>query len=260
MELNSCIYECSVMHNRLEKKSIKFNYKYFMFYIDLSELSKLSKKFFFFSRNRFNLFSFRDRDHISYQKPDVDKNIRMFLKKNGIEDEVGSIKLLTNVATLGYNFNPVSFYFCFDKNNRPLCAVPEVGNTFGEFKPFFINNDELDDNIFKSIQQKNFYVSPFIEHDVYFDFNLKVPGDTFTIKIDDYKDGKRVFISSLHGKKKKLSDAALLYYFFRYPLVTIKVISMIHYQALKLALKKIRYFKKSEFLELQKGAMLKWKE
>jgi len=260
MAVNSCIYECSVMHNRLEKRNIKFNYKFFMFYLDLDEIDSLSNSLFFFSRNKFNLFSFRDKDHIAFEKPDVKKNILEYLKRNNVNDEIGSIKLLTNVAVLGYNFNPVSFYFCFDKQNNPICAVPEVGNTFGELKPFFIGNNELNEGIFKSKQQKNFYVSPFIEHDVYFDFSLQVPEKSFTIKIDDFKDQKRIFITSLHGKKENLTDAKLVLYFFRFPLVTLKIIFSIHYQAMKLYFKKFKYFRKNDYLELQKGVILKWKE
>ena len=109
------------------------------------------------------------------------------------------------MATFGYNFNPVSFYFCFDKEDNPICVVPEVGNTFHELKPFFINNDDYSEGIYKARMRKNFYVSPFIEHDVFFDFQLAVPDGNLKIKIDDYKDGERIFITQLTGKRKPFS-------------------------------------------------------
>lgn len=260
MVANSSIYECTVMHSRKKTAENKFYYKYFMFYLDLDEIDELSRKLFFFSRNKFNIFNFRDKDHLVYKKPDVKKNIVKFIRSRGVTEEVGQIMLLTNVATFGYNFNPVSFYFCFDKNGNPLCAVPEVGNTFNELKPFFIGGDEYSDRTYKSRIQKNFYVSPFIEHDIFFDFRLTVPDSKLNIKIDDYRGSEKIFVTHLSGSKREISDKILLKYTFKYPLVTLKVIGAIHWQALKLIFKKVPYFRKNEFLEKQKGALAKWKK
>lgn len=231
-----------------------------MFYLDLDEIDMLAKKLFLFSRNKFNAFAFRDRDHLVYDKPGVKENILKFIRENGIKQEVGRIQLLTNVATFGYNFNPVSFYFCFDKENNPLCVVPEVGNTFHELRPFFIGRDNLIDRQYSARIQKYFYVSPFIDHDVFFDFQLTVPGEKLNIKINDYQHGERIFITHLWGKQKPLNDINLLKYALKYPFVTVKVIATIHWQALKLIMKKVPYFRKNEFLELQKGALAKWKK
>ena len=258
--MNSRLYECTVMHSRRELTDTKFYYKYFMFYLDLDEIDLLSKKIKLFSHNRFNLFAFRDTDHIVTAEKDVKQNILRHVRENGVSGEIKKVMLLTNVATLGYNFNPVSFYFCFDGNNEPVCAVPEVGNTFHELKPFFIGRQQLNDGLFRARIQKNFYVSPFIQHDVYFDFQLNIPDEKLKIRIDDYKDGERIFITQLSGKDKPLTDANLLYYGLKYPLVTLKVISAIYWQALKLNFKKIPYFRKNEFMNLQQGAYLKWKK
>lgn len=260
MVINSSLYECTVMHSRKKLTMSKFFYKYFMFYLDLDEIDEISKRMYLFSRNKFNIFSFRDRDHIVFDKPGAKENVMRFIQNSGVTEEVGKVCLLTNVATFGYNFNPVSFYFCFDKENNPLCVVPEVGNTFNELKPFFIGRDNLSYNQFTARMQKNFYVSPFIEHDVFFDFQLNVPDESLKIKIDDYRGDERIFITQLTGKRKQLNDKSLLKYAFKYPFVTLKIIAAIHWQALKLVMKKIRYFKKDEFLELQKGAMAKWKK
>lgn len=260
MVMNSCLYECSLMHSRRELIDTKFYYKYFMFYLDLDEIDFLSKKLKLFSRNRFNLFSFRDTDHIVTEKKDVKQNILSYIRENGVTEEIKKIMLLTNVATMGYNFNPVSFYFCFNGKNEPVCVIPEVGNTFHELKPFFIGRQHLKDGQFRDRIQKNFYVSPFIQHDVYFDFQLNIPEKKLKIRIDDYKDGKRIFITQLSGRDKPLTDANLFYYGLRYPLVTLKVISAIHWQAVKLIFKKIPYFRKNEFMNLQQGAYIKWKK
>jgi hypothetical protein len=231
-----------------------------MFYLDLDEIDNLSSRLALFSRNRFNVFNFRDRDHLAFDKPDVKRNILKYIRENGVVEEIKKIQLLTNVATFGYNFNPVSFYFCFDKDDKPICAVPEVGNTFGELKPFFIDKENLFNGQFSARMQKNFYVSPFIEHDVFFDFKLSVPDNKLNIKIDDYKEGNRIFTTHLSGNSNELTDLNLMKYAVKYPLVTLKVIGAIHWQAMKLILKKVRYFKKNEYLDLQKGALTKWKK
>ncbi|MCX6170233.1 MAG: DUF1365 domain-containing protein [Ignavibacteriales bacterium] len=260
MVINSRLYECTVSHSRKVITENKFYYKYFMFYLDLDEIDNLSSRLVLFSRNRFNVFNFRDQDHLVFDKPDVKRNILKYIRENGVEEEIKRIQLLTNVATFGYNFNPVSFYFCFDKDDKPICVVPEVGNTFGELKPFFIDKENLHDGQFRARMQKNFYVSPFINHDVFFDFQLSVPDNKLNIKIDDYKEGNRIFTTHLSGKSSALTDLNLMKYAVKYPLVTLKVIGAIHWQAIKLILKKVHYFKKNEYLNLQKGALTKWKK
>ena len=211
------------------------------------------------SRNRFNLFNFRDKDHLQLprEKPDASKNVKQhiaeYLKQNGVDIGEGRIMVLTNLCTLGYQFNPVSFYFCCDAAGSPVCSVVEVCNTFMELKPYFLGPDAMQNGRFKLNTTKYFYVSPFIEMDTTFDFDLHLPGENLQVKIDDYdKEGKRFFISTLNGSRKPLTDSKLLLYFFSFPLITLKVIGLIHWQALKLWLKKIAYHKKNDNLELQK--------
>ena len=257
--MNSCLYKARVMHNRLAPKVHRFHYDVFMFYLDLDEINTLHKQLKFMSRNRFNLFNFRDRDHLQLprEKPDTSKNIKQhitdYLLANGVDIGKGRIMVLTNLCTLGYQFNPVSFYFCYDEQGEPVCSIVEVCNTFLEMKPYFLGNDVLQGDCFKLNTEKYFYVSPFIDIDTNFDFDLRIPGDRLQLKIDDYdKAGDRFFISTLSGERKPLKDSTLLLYFFSFPLITLKVISLIHWQALKLWLKKIPFHKKEDDLELQK--------
>ncbi len=257
--MNSCLYKAKVMHHRLAPKQHSFHYNVFMFYLDLDEIDSLAKRLKFMSRNRFNLFNFRDKDHLQLprENPDKSKNIRGhltdYLQSNGVNIGNGRIIVLTNLCTFGYQFNPVSFYFCYDEEDKPLCSVVEVCNTFLEMKPYFLGKEVMVGDTFKLNTTKYFYVSPFIEMDTNFDFDLEIPGDKLKLKIDDYdKNGKRFFISTLNGQQKPLKDSTLLLYFFSFPLITLKVIGLIHWQALKLWLKKIPYHKKSDDLPLQK--------
>jgi DUF1365 family protein len=257
--MNSCLYKAKVMHHRLAPKQHSFHYNVFMFYLDLDEIDSLAKRLKIMSRNRFNLFNFRDKDHLQLprENPDTSKNIRQhltdYLQTNSINIGNGRIMLLTNLCTVGYQFNPVSFYFCYDEDNKPLCSIVEVCNTFREMKPYFLGKDTMVGDKYKLNTTKYFYVSPFIEMDTNFDFDLEIPGHKLKIKIDDYdKDSKRFFISTLNGQRRDLKDSTLLLYFFSFPLITLKVIGMIHWQALRLWLKKIPYHKKTNNMPLQK--------
>jgi len=258
-EINSCLYKARVMHNRLAPKAHRFHYDVFMFYLDLDEIDGLCKRLKFMNRNRFNLFNFRDKDHLQLprENPDASKNIREhitdYLSQNGVIIGNGRIMLLTNLCTAGYQFNPVSFYFCYDEAGKPLCSVVEVCNTFREMKPYFLGTGTMAGNQFRLNTEKYFYVSPFIDMDTSFDFNLHLPGEKLQLKIDDYdKAGNRFFISTLTGERRPLTDANLLRYFFSFPLITLKVIGLIHWQALRLWLKKLAYHKKAANIDLQK--------
>lgn len=260
--MNSCLYKAKVMHNRLAPKKHAFHYNVFMFYIDLDEL-ELLKKLFLVSHNKFNFFSFKDKEHLQLpiENPDKTKttkqHIQEYLKQNGVTN-ASRIMLLTNLNVLGYNFNPVSFYYCFDQNNLPLCCVAEISNTFREMKPFFMGKEQLSENAFHLNTTKYFYVSPFIEHDTNFDFNLSIPNEKLNIKIDDYKDGERFFISTLTGTKKPLNNRNLFWFSIRFPFITLQIITLIHWNAMRLWFKKIRYHKKSEHPDLQREVFNKY--
>lgn len=248
------------MHHRLAPKVHRFNYEVFMFYLDLDEIDTLHHRLRFMSRNHFNLFNFRDKDHLQLpiDSPDTSKNTRQhitaYLQTQGVNIGSGRIMVLANLCTLGYQFNPVSFYFCYDEAGMPVCSVVEVCNTFSEMKPYFLGGDTKQHDSFKLNTEKYFYVSPFIDMDTNFDFNLQIPGDKLQIRIDDFdKAGERFFISTLSGTKKPLTDANLLRYFFSFPLITLKVIGLIHWQALKLWMKKLKFHKKNEDMDLQRG-------
>ncbi len=255
--MTSSLYECDVMHHRLEPLKHRFNYKLFMFHLDLDELDKLHSSYRLFSRNRFNVFTFRDSDHVNFGKATLKENILEYLKNNGIELNNGRIVLVTHLRMFGYIFNPVSFYFCFDEQGTPVCAIPEVGNTFGELKPYLLGPEHRTDTGFRKQMQKFFYVSPFIDLDATFDFNLHLPGERLHIAIDDYHDGRKFFLSAVTGVRKPISDARLLWYVVRFPFITLQVIGLIHWQALKLYLKRLPYLKKTDKPELQKE-MVQW--
>jgi len=250
--MNSCIYDCTVMHHRLKPIRNRFVYSVYMLYLDLDELDQLDAQLRLFGRNKRNVFEFRDSDHLSLVPGDVRENVRAFLRKNGVTEEPARIFLLTNLRTLGHVFNPVSFYFCFAADGSPLCAIPEVGNTFNEQKAYLVGRNTLQNERFRAQMKKYFYVSPFIDLDASFEFDLGIPGERLLIRIDDVMHDLKFFLSSLTGVRRELTDRALAFELFRVPLVTIKVLALIHLQAMRLWLRRLPYLRKSDHPELQK--------
>jgi DUF1365 family protein len=251
--MNSCLYECSVMHHRFAPKVHHLQHSIFMFYLDLDELSEVSARILGFSHNRGNLYSFRDTDHEPAGSSPLKDRILDFLRQNGIEaSPVSRVMLLTLPRIFGYIFNPISIYYCFDEANRPFCAVAEVGNTFREMKLYLLGKDALENNepgqaaTFRKIVPKHFYVSPFSSLTLNFDFQLKVPGRELCVKIDDRDGEEKILISTLAGRQVPLTNPALLGFTVKYPLLTLKVIFLIHYHALRLWLKGVPFHRKTE--------------
>lgn len=251
--MNSCLYECTVMHRRLAPKKHEFVYRIFLFLFDLDELPEIERRVPFFSVNTPNLYSLCDEDYFQFHSRGIRQNLETFLATQNLPLRPARIQLLTLPRLLGYTFNPVSVFFCFDENDRPLTSVIQVGNTFGELKPYLVPCDPAGTG-FHVRAPKNYYVSPFSELDLEFDFRFDPPGRRLRLAIDDYRGGERVLVSTVTGAREELTAANLARFSIRYPLVTLKVIFLIHWEALRLWLKKIPFRLKEAEPELQQGA------
>lgn len=250
--MNSCLYEGTVFHYRKKPKTHRLEHRVFMFYLDLDEIDGLCRKNCLLGHNRFRLYSFYDKDHMPLSHGSVRENITEFLRAKGETAQVGRIMVLANLRTLGYVFNPLTLFYCFDALGRPLCVVPQIGNTFGEIKAFLLDQDTLADGAFKSRQQKLYYISPFSDLDIQLDFQLKLPAERLDVRVDDVQNGEKFLYASLTGKRKELNIRNLLWLTVKYPLITLKVISLIHIHALILFFKGIPYHLKESDPHLQK--------
>lgn len=265
--LRSCLYECSIMHRRVAPKVHAFRHGLFMALLDLDELEEICQRLRLWSHQRANLYSFRAQDHLEYgSSTSLKSSVLAWLADQGqVLPATTRIQLLTLPRVAGYVFNPVSFYFCSDADGQALGAVAEVGNTFGELKPYWIpctsagTTDPSGPGAvpaqFHQVVPKEFYVSPFFGLCLAFDFRLKSPGDRLSIAVNDVDTatGQTLLFSTLTGTRCALSDRELVRLSLRYPLVTVRVITLIHWHALRLWWKRIPWHRKSEAISDQRG-------
>lgn len=249
--MNSCLYRCKVRHSRTKPKQHRFAYDCFVFCIDLDEIPKLSKKLRLFAHNSRAPYALRDSDHLEIGGSTIRENVESFLRIKGVSTEPGRIDLVTNLRTWGYVFNPVSFYFVYDKEQQPLCVVAEVANTFNEQKLYLVESRNEKTGTFRQSHKKLFYISPFSSPDTHLNFALNPPEDRISLSITENDSEGTYFISSLQGKRTELSDTNLLRYTLRFPFITLKVIAAIHWEAARLYLKKIPFFRKTYRQDLQ---------
>jgi DUF1365 family protein len=247
--MNSCLYDCVAVHKRSAPKRHAFRFPFFMFYLDIDELETLDRSFRLFGRNRFSPYEFRDSDHYLDGHSSIKASIESYIRSKGVEEPIGSIRLLTNLRTWGHVFNPVSFYFVFDPSGQPICSVAEVGNTFNEQKLYLASSDRNGASRADSI--KRFYVSPFSDLETTFHFRIGRPGEAVRIAISQSRDGETYFQSVLSGKRRPLKDRSLALRALRFPLVTLQIVGAIHWQAFRLYLKGIPFRRKADNPEQQ---------
>jgi uncharacterized protein len=261
MALSSCLYQCEVWHQRLAPKRYALRHALFMCYIDLDELDELAGRSRLFSRNRWNLYSFRDDDHMPGIGPtglSLKQRLETYLASHAIVLGAHSrIRLLTLPRILGYVFNPISIYYCFEHPAAaPVCAIAEVGNTFGEQKLYLLRTaSPQDDELFTMRVPKHYYVSPFSSLSLEFAFNLRLPAQALHLRVDDYDGEQRVLRSGLSGRREPLSDARLFWFLFKYPFLTLQVIGLIHWHALCLWLKGLPWHRKADSPMLQQQVL-----
>ncbi len=266
MAVNSCFYECDVFHRRLRPKSHEFRYRVFYFHLDLDELDDVSRVLGIFSVNRPNIYSLRDGDHFQYaadgsgapapdgQKPRaIADNVREFLRRSGCPLEGGSIRMLCFPRMFGYVFNPVTIYFCFRDDGEPHAAVVEVGNTFREMKPFLVPRTSDGPCDFEVRCLKEYYVSPFSPVDLEFHFRFHLPDEHLRVFIDSHDAEGRVLVSTLTGRRRELTARSLAWFTVKFPFLTLRVIFLIHWQAMKLWLRRVPFFRKEEAVGSQRG-------
>lgn len=231
----SGIYWGRIMHSRLSPRRHFFTYPIFIFSIDLDEIETHARKLRLFGHNRFSLYTLRDRDHLGDASRPIKENVIGLLRERGYAGPVDKIFMVTQFRALGYLFNPVTFYYCYAEG-REVAFVAEVNNTFHQRYSYVFPKDGGSSS-FRT--DKLFYVSPFVEMDIVYDYRFDALGGKLGVFIDDYKGGQLLLKTNIVGKWTPLSDWGLLKSFLKIPLMSVWIIAWIHWEALKLWLKKV---------------------
>ena len=239
------LYTGVVGHRRFTPFNHFFKYPLFMAYIDLNTVNTFLKKSWFWNVNKKALVSFHREDYHGDPKKDLSESIRdTVFKTIGLKVK-GPIRLLTHLRYFGYCFNPVSFYYCFDKDdNKVEFILAEVTNTPWKERFSYVlrasNNKQ--ENKIKSEMKKELHVSPFWDMDHVYDWAFSSPMDKLSVFMKNYKDGEKVFDATLNLKRRNLSKKSLFSSVFKYPFMTVKVVFWIHLQAFFLWLRGATFF------------------
>lgn len=232
----SAIYSGVVSHRRLKPRVHALRYRVFMLLLDLDELPALFGRLRLLREGAFGLMSFRSADHGDQSGGDLRAYVRSRLIAAGVAAD-GPIRLLCMPRILGYGFNPISLYFCHDAEGGLAAILYEVRNTFGQRHSYLIATPEGGEAPVRQTAPKRFHVSPFMDMDMIYDFTVRPPGELAGVAIDVRNAEGLVLSAAFHGRRTGLSDAGLLRAWLCHPLLTLKVMAGIHWEAAKLFLK-----------------------
>ena len=240
------LYIGSVMHARMKPVTHRFSYRVFSMLINLDQLPVLDRLSAVFSVNRFNLFSFHPSDHGPRDGSSLALYARTLLEEAGMHEPVSHVYLLCYPRMLGYAFNPLSVYFAYGVDHTLLGVIYEVRNTFSEHHTYVaaVRPGELTRFGLRQERDKRFYVSPFNDLAMRYLFRLHPPDEKITVRILVRDEKGPLLSAAFAGQKSSFSTPRLLAQFLTIPLMTIKIMAGIHFEALRLWLKGLRMVKR----------------
>jgi DUF1365 family protein len=235
----SALFIGHVAHNRPGKHRLR--YRVFMLALDLDDLPALGARMKLFAHNRSALMAVFDRDHAARIEAPLKPQIEAKLRQAGIAWDGGRIVLLTMPRLLNYAFNPLSVYFCTRRDGALAALVHEVSNTFGERHFYVLPARVGADGRIAQTCDKAFFVSPFLEMGLRYEFRVTPPGERAVVAMTVRRGEDVALTASFAGERRALTDAGLLRAWLGNPLMTLGVIAGIHWEALKMWTKGVRY-------------------
>jgi len=246
LSLKNYIYNGVIRHRRYTPFEHFFSYPLFMVYVDISKVSKILETSLIWNVNKPALISFYRKDYHGEPTKPLDKAVRDTIYKKTGKRINGPIRILTHLRYFGFCFNPVSFYYCFNTSDSKLeMIMAEVTNTpWNERYSYIIDKKMLSGskkNLVAELEKK-LHVSPFWGMDHQYEWLFSEPDESLLVNMKNFKSGMKVFDATLTMERKALTIKNLLISVLRFPFITLLVVYRIHWQALKLWIKKAPFF------------------
>lgn len=237
------LYPGKVMHQRLHPFGHRFSYSVFSLLVDVDQLVTLAGMTRLLAINRAGILTFHERDHVEEDGETLRQFADRLLARAGLERPAARILLLAYPRMFGYVFNPLSTYFAYGDDDRPIAIIYAVRNTFGERHSYVapILAGDISPAGIRQTRRKVFHVSPFMDMGLRYHFRIFPPGKTVRIRIHETAGKKPVMAATFNGVAAPLTDAMLARCLIRFPFMTMKVMAGIHWEALKLWLKGARF-------------------
>jgi DUF1365 family protein len=240
------LYTGTLRHRRFHPARHEFTYKLFMAWLDIDRIPELMSQSPWTSYNRFNWASFEERDHFGDPRLSLRERVERDARAHGVPLPDGPIFLLTHLRYLGYCFNPISFYFCYGRGGQLHTVLAEVNSTFGESRNYWLwpRNREASANALRYRCPKAMHVSPFMGMNLDYEFVLTEPADRLVAHMNTMERDslKPFFDATLQLERRPWTSRNLGRVLLRHPWMTVKVIGAIHWQALRLFLKRFPVF------------------
>ncbi|ATH07114.1 hypothetical protein BIY24_03920 [Halobacteriovorax marinus] len=235
--MKSNLYYGEVTHHRTKESKHHFSYRMYTHLIDLDELEDVKRELPFYCK-------MRRKDYIGNPNKSIKSEVQRIVREKGGPIINGPVRMLTQIRLLGVCFNPVTFYYCFDKNDENLEVIlAEIENTpWGERYSYLVKEITNRNGLMRKDFQKEFHVSPFFPMDINYNWSFSSPSEELKVNMISTQRGKTVFSANMNLKHAPFNKRELIKHHLKYPLITYKIIFGIYLQAFILWMKGVTFY------------------